>query len=53
MDLTYAISIVNGNFRKFLLQIFLLYFMDFNWLMFNNNVVKISEILNVRNLLKT
>ena len=32
---------------------FLLFFMDFKLLMFHNNIVKVSEILNKENLLKT
>ena len=47
MGLTYAISIVNWIFGNFLLKnIFLLFFTDFKLLMFHNNIVKISEILN-------
>ena len=34
-------------------NIFLLFFAEFKYLMFHNNIVKISEKLNKRNLLKT
>ena len=54
MGLTNAISLVNWNFgKKFHRNYCLLYFTDFELLMFHNNIVKISEILNKWNLLKT
>ena len=54
MGLTHAISARNWIFRIFILvNLFLLFFMDFKLLMFRNKVVKISEILNKRKLLKT
>ena len=49
MGLTYAISIVNWIFD----EIFLFFFTDFKILMFRNKTVKIAEILNQWNSLKT
>ena len=54
MGLIYAISIVNWIFWKnFIRNYFLLFFTDFKVLIFINNIVKISEIMNKWNLLKT
>ena len=57
MGLTYAISKVNWILRifyeKIFIYFFLLFFTDFKLLMFHKNIVKISEILNKWNLLKT
>ena len=59
MGLTYAISIVKwifGFFFFFIIIIiiyFLLFFTDFKSLMFHNNIVKISEILNKWKMLKS
>ena len=53
MGLTYAIYIVNWTFLKKKLRYILIFFTDFKLLMFYNNMVKISEILNKWNLLNT
>ena len=53
VGLTYAFSIVKWFFFNFCLrQYFLLFFAEFELLMFHNNIVKISENLNKGNLLK-
>ena len=53
IGLTYAISIVKWVFFNFCLRkYFLLLFVKLELLMFLNNIVKISEKLNKRNLLK-
>ena len=53
VGLTYAISIVKWFFFNFCLRkYFLLFFAEFELLMFHNNIVKISEKLNKWNLLK-
>ena len=53
IGLTYAISIVKWFFRIFVSEIFfLLFFAEFELMMFHNNIVKISEKLNKQNLLK-
>ena len=53
MDLTHAISIVNWTFGKNIFRKhFFAFLYDFKLLMFHNNTVKISEILNIGNLLK-
>ena len=53
LGLTYASSIVKVIFLNFCLRkYFLLFFAQFELLMFQNNIVKISEKLNKWNLLK-
>ena len=53
VGLTYAISIVKWFFFNFCLRkYFLLFFAEFELLMFYNSIVKISEKLNKWNLLK-
>ena len=54
IGLTYAFSIVNAIFGKFLLEnVFCTDITDVRLLMIHNNIKKISEILNKWNLLKT
>ena len=54
MGLTIAISIVNWSLGFFFIkECILLFFTDFNLLIFHDNSENISEILNVENLLKT
>ena len=53
IGLTYAFSIVKLFFGIFCLRTyFLLFFAEFELLMFHNNTMKISEKLNKQNLLK-
>ena len=53
IGLTYAISIAKWFFWNFCLsKYFLLFFAEFELLMYHNNIVKISEKLNKWNLLK-
>ena len=54
IGLTYAFSIVNVIFGKFLLEnVFSTDITDVGLLMIHNNIKKVSEILNKWNLLKT
>ena len=53
LDLTYAISTVNQIVGFLLENIFLLFFIDFKLLVFDINIMKISETVNNQNLLKT
>ena len=53
IGLAYSSSVVKWFFLNFLLRkYFLLFFAEFELLMFHNNIVKISEKLNKKNLLK-
>ena len=53
ISLTYAISIVKRSFGVYVLvNIFLLFLAEFELLIFHNNIVKISEKFNKRNLSK-
>ena len=52
IGLTYAISIVKRFFGKYFWKYFLLFFAEFELLMFHNNIVKIWEKMNKWKLLK-
>ena len=54
IGLTYALSIINCffPFNFFSKKLFLLFFAEFKLLIFHNSIVKSSEKLNKRNVLK-